>query len=152
MHVSKLYPTTPLPGKLGWGFELYKFQMSHMWDITISQISTLSPSLRWVGIWLVVIEHAQPHDFKRSNSQPMGHAFASKLGQIPHLIPNIAWEGVVGLNIDRCINTECGESIKGCTLGYLKWKAAFKSVLPTSVYYEMWRYPITLTTVLSTWF
>ena len=40
-----------------------------------------------LGIWLVVIEHAQPHDFKRSNSPPMGHTFASKLGQMPHLIP-----------------------------------------------------------------
>ena len=33
----------------------------------------------------------------------MGHTFASKLGQMPHLFPTIAQEGVVGHNIDRCI-------------------------------------------------
>ena len=31
---------------LGWGFELYKFQMPHTWGITISQIPTLSLPLR----------------------------------------------------------------------------------------------------------
>ena len=95
------------PGQGGeWGFELYKFQMPHMWGITISQIPALSPPLKWGWTWVfdsVVIEHAQPHGFKRSNSPPMGHALASKLGQMPHLIPTIAREGVVGYNIDRWI-------------------------------------------------
>jgi len=35
----------------------------------------------------------------------MGHTFASKLGQMPHLFPTIAREGVVGHNVDRCIST-----------------------------------------------
>ena len=36
------------------------------------------------------------------------------------------------------INKKCSECIQGCTLGYVKWKATFKPILPTSVFHEMW--------------
>jgi len=42
MHLSKLCPTTPSRARwrLEWGFELSKFQMPHMWGITIHPVPT----------------------------------------------------------------------------------------------------------------
>jgi len=51
MHLNTLVPTLP-PSQARWGFDLYyEFQMPHIWDITISQIPTLSllPTLEMDG-------------------------------------------------------------------------------------------------------